>query len=193
MGGATIVQDPSEALYPGMPATALAHVVVDAVVTSELVADTIVAMVRGEEPPPSARHSQPDLDPSADDLGITVCPECGGILSERPEAGMAVWECRVGHRYSPESLADHQADSVEAALWAAIRALEDRGRLLERMADQFDSRAQARSATSFRRRAASARDEAGTVRQALAQSAEITLRKVAAADAEQIAGNGGGT
>jgi two-component system CheB/CheR fusion protein len=38
------------------------------------------------------------------------------------------WECRVGHRYSPESLADAQAGDVEAALWAGIRALEDRVR-----------------------------------------------------------------
>lgn len=190
-GGAAIVQDPTEALYAGMPATALAHVAVDAVVPSELVAKTIVAMVRGEDPPPAARHTQPERDPSAGDPGVTVCPECGGVLSERPEAGIAVWECRVGHRYSPESLVDAQADGVEAALWTAVRALEDRSRLLERMADQVESQGQMRTARSFRRRASSARDEADAVRHALAQSAEITLRKVADADTERVAGNGG--
>ncbi len=190
-GGATIVQDPTEALYAGMPAAALAHVAVDAVVQSELVPDTIAAMVKGEEPPPGARRSEPDRDPSADDPGITVCPECGGVLSERSEGGMAVWRCRVGHRYSPESLADAQAYSVEAALWAAIRALEDRGRLLERMAEQFESNGQWRSARSFRRRASSARAEARMVRQALAQSAETSLRRVTDHDAERIASTGG--
>jgi two-component system chemotaxis response regulator CheB len=150
-------------------------VAVDAVVPSELVAQTIVAMVRGEDPPPSAKQSRPEVDPASGDPVTSVCPECGGVLSERSEAGVMVWECRVGHRYSPESLADAQADSVEAALWAAIRVLEDRSRLLERMADQFDRSGQKRSARSFRRRAASARDQAQIVRGALEDAALSTL------------------
>jgi two-component system, chemotaxis family, protein-glutamate methylesterase/glutaminase len=47
-GGITVVQDPTEARYAGMPKTALAQVAVDAVVPSERIASTIVAMVRGE-------------------------------------------------------------------------------------------------------------------------------------------------
>jgi two-component system chemotaxis response regulator CheB len=47
-GGAAIVQDPDEALYPGMPSSALARVPVDAVARSERIASTIVAMVNGE-------------------------------------------------------------------------------------------------------------------------------------------------
>lgn len=53
-GGATIVQDPKEAMYSGMPASAIANVAVDAIVPSELVASTIAAMVKGEAPPPAA-------------------------------------------------------------------------------------------------------------------------------------------
>ena len=190
-GGATIVQDPTEALYAGMPEAALAHVAVDAVVPADLVADTIAAMVRGEDPPPGARQSQPDLGPSRGAPEATVCPECGGVLSEKSEAGIAGWECRVGHRYSLESLADAQADSVEAALWAAIRALEDRGRLLERMAHQFESSGQQRAARSFRQRASSGREDARMVRQGLAQSTEFGLRGVADRDRERVASNGG--
>ena len=44
-GGATIVQDPKEAMYPGMPTSAIANVAVDAIVPSQLVASTIAAMV----------------------------------------------------------------------------------------------------------------------------------------------------
>lgn len=52
-GGATIVQDPNEAMYAGMPASAIAAVTVDAIVPSELVASTIAAMVKGEDSPPT--------------------------------------------------------------------------------------------------------------------------------------------
>jgi two-component system chemotaxis response regulator CheB len=181
-GGATIVQDPAEALYAGMPSTALAHVAADAVVPSELVAETIVAMVKGEDPPTGARHSEPDLEapasnPPPSERGTTICPECGGVLTERHEAGTKVWQCRVGHRYSPESLMDAQAIDVESALWAAVRALEDRSRLLEQMADQFEPRGQTRSARSFRRKANAARDQARAVREALVRAADLTLAK----------------
>lgn len=52
-GGATVVQDPEEAMYPGMPANAIANVSVDAVVPTRLIAQTVLAMVRGEDPPPT--------------------------------------------------------------------------------------------------------------------------------------------
>jgi two-component system, chemotaxis family, protein-glutamate methylesterase/glutaminase len=176
-GGATIVQDPAEALYAGMPSSALAHVAVDAVVPSGQVAETIVAMVQGDDPPPAAEPRQRQLDPAADHPDASVCPECGGVLTERSEAGITVWECRVGHRYSPEGLVDAQGVDVEAVLRAAIRALEDRARLLERLADQFEPRGQTRSARSFRAKAVAARVQASGVREALANATDASLSR----------------
>jgi two-component system chemotaxis response regulator CheB len=187
-GGGAIVQDPDEALYGGMPASALASVPVDAVVPSELIAQTVAAMVKGEQLPAGADPHDPVEDPPDDEQVVTICPECGGVLSERFEAGMTQWECRVGHRYSPTSLVDAQGDDVEAALWAAIRALEDRRILLERMANQLDAREQPRSARSFRRRAREAQEQADLVRRALARAAETTLRVVDEAEHEAVAG-----
>ncbi len=126
-------------------------------------------------------------DPSSGESGTTICPECGGVLTERLQNGAPLWECRVGHRYSPESLVDGQADDVEAALWAAIRALEDRSRLLERMADQFEVRGQERTVRSLRRQASSAHEQALLVRDAHAGAAQNALRKVAAAQSDELA------
>jgi two-component system chemotaxis response regulator CheB len=67
-GGAAVVQSPEDAEYPGMPASALAHVSVDAVVASELIGETIAAIVKGEELPaaatPNSRRSLPSTSRS---------------------------------------------------------------------------------------------------------------------------------
>lgn len=191
-GGATVVQDPAEAMYGGMPSSALAQVTVDAVAPSSLVASTLVAIVNGAALPPG-------VDPGPDvgerearaALLTTICPECGGVLSERTESGVTQWRCRVGHRYTAQSLIDAQAGDVEAALWAAVRALEDRRILLERMARQLEAVGQSRSARSFRRRASDAHAHAGSVRAALAQAAATSLRTLDDAEAAGIAASGG--
>jgi two-component system chemotaxis response regulator CheB len=176
-GGAAIVQDPEEALYGGMPASAIASVDVDAIVPSQLVARTVAAMVSGEQLPPGADPRDVVDDPPDGEGVATICPECGGVLHERFEAGVMRWECRVGHRYSQNSLIDAQGKAVEAALWAAIRALEDRRILLDRMADQLVARAQADAAKSLRRRVNDAHEQADLVRDALARAAATTLRE----------------
>jgi len=176
-GGLAVVQDPEEALYGGMPRNAIAHVPVDAVVPSGQIANTIVHMVNGDW---AQRAAEPD--PAGDDQDgdpvITTCPECGGVLSERPQTGLTQWQCKVGHRYSPESLADAQAEGVEATIWAAVRALEDRQQLLERIARQSEGRGHSAAARVFRQRAEQAREQAVAVRRALEQSLGSTLRPV---------------
>jgi two-component system chemotaxis response regulator CheB len=58
-GGIAIVQDPAEAMYPGMPASALAHVQVDAVVPSDRIAETIVRVVNGDLHPVGSPSGYP--------------------------------------------------------------------------------------------------------------------------------------
>jgi len=189
-GGLAIVQDPADAMYPGMPTSALDHVAVDVVVPSGEIGGAIAAMVNGTDLPPGT-DPQPPPPPASDPEHATViCPECGGVLSERTEVGMVQWECRVGHRYSPETLIDAQAEGVEAALWSAVRALSDRSRLLRRMADRAELRDEARSARSFRRRAALADDQADLVQRALTQAAASTLRRVVDDDGEFVGDEG---
>jgi two-component system chemotaxis response regulator CheB len=129
---------------------------------------------------------QPRIDPDPNREGqpvISTCPECGGVLSEHHEAGVTQWRCRVGHRYSPESLADAQAEGVEAALWGAVRALEDREMLLRRMAGQLEAKGSPRSAASFRSRAREARAQSEAVRATLGETAAATLQRVSDSEA----------
>jgi two-component system, chemotaxis family, protein-glutamate methylesterase/glutaminase len=171
-GGATIVQDPQDALYPGMPASAVANVAVDAVVPSTEIAAVIAAMVTTIDPPFA---DEPDASSQPDDRFTSICPDCGGVLTEEREAGVPVWRCRVGHRYSPVHLVQAQASNIESALWAAIRALRDRAALLERLAMQTESHGNAVSARNFRAKAKAAEGQADLIRTVLAQASTTTL------------------
>src|SRR5213079_2193213 len=67
-----------------------------------------------------------DLARAGDLTGLT-CPDCGGALWEHLSSdGYVRFKCHVGHAYSPESL--------EMALWSALRTLQERGDLFRRLA-----------------------------------------------------------
>lgn len=186
-GGAAVVQSPDDATYPAMPSSALALVAVDAVAPADRIGATIAAIVNGEQLPEGTGPSAPPADPEVGDRLTGVCPECGGVLTELAEDGVARWECHVGHRYSPASFADAQAQNVEAALWTATRALRDRGALLRRLAEQTEGRGQSRSAQSFRRQSEDAYRQAELILDTLRQAAASTLREVSELEADEAA------
>ena len=139
-GGVTIVQDPSDALYPSMPESALAHGAADhCVPVSEmpaLVCDLVDAQIEPMRPPddPPDHEDRSDGDPRAGILSPIKCPECGGALWEHEDGGVLRFKCQVGHAFTRESLATAQGEAVEAALWSALRSLEERADLLKRLA-----------------------------------------------------------
>jgi two-component system, chemotaxis family, protein-glutamate methylesterase/glutaminase len=138
-GGAAIVQDPEEAMYGDMPANAIANVAVDAIVKSDLLASTIVAMVNGQDPPAGTPPEASDPLPHK----AEVDPTGGGRNPTRGEPD------RVENKpngYSPDPLIDAQADSVESALWAAVRALDDRTILRRVESDEEDGVGEERAA-----------------------------------------------
>jgi two-component system chemotaxis response regulator CheB len=193
-GGCAIVQDPEDALYAGMPASALAHVHVDAVARSDEIARVIVRMVSEESWVGGQAGANPGPGPMPGERVTSVFQECGGVLSERHDAAMTQWRCRVGHRYSPESFADAQAEGVEPTLWAAVRARQDRHALLERMASQLEQRDLRRSARALAAsdrpvcgnraperpscRAREAEEQAEAVKVMLGRAAQTTLRRI---------------
>jgi two-component system chemotaxis response regulator CheB len=173
-GGTAIVQDPAEALYDAMPLSALAHVDVDAVLPVTEMGQWIIELKQddgvldGQE---DAVHIEPainvgQLTGSGEGTRYT-CPDCGGVLFERHEAALERFECSVGHVFSIESLSSAQAAALENALWAAVRALDDRAALLERMASRSRGAGHPRSAATFERQAQDALARAGTIRDAI--------------------------
>jgi two-component system chemotaxis response regulator CheB len=168
-GGLVLVQDPRDALHPGMPTSAIAHVDVDQVLRCEDLARAITDAAWGGRPPETPMRRPPMVP--GNELQI-VCPECGGVLTETTEAGVPRWECHVGHLYSPNSLNTAQSFEVERALWTALRMLRDRAALLRRLADQAQAREHSRTEDRFRTRAAETEEQADALMSVLRESSE---------------------
>ncbi|MCW2991547.1 MAG: CheB methylesterase [Solirubrobacterales bacterium] len=167
-GGIAVVQDPEDAQHDSMPLSAIENVAVDAILPAREIGPALARFLSDSTLPAHGNGVPPPAESEVDNPLITVCPDCGGVLSERREHGLTVFTCHVGHAYSPHSLIDLQRSAVESALWTAVRALEDRQALLARLAEQSESRGQPHSARSFARQAQASTDQADRVREAIA-------------------------
>lgn len=150
-GGVTIVQDPDEALFSGMPQSALRTTAIDFCLSAADIPTHLVELASHSfehvpmQPSESERfdvtthaadepegESSPKLPNAASGL---TCPECHGSLWEVGESGSYRFECRIGHTYSVDALLAEQGETVEAALWAAVNSLQERAATFRRLAD----------------------------------------------------------
>jgi two-component system, chemotaxis family, protein-glutamate methylesterase/glutaminase len=183
-GGRALVQAPSDALYPMMPQSAIESAEPDLVAPVDELADVISRLANEPVPSGMGPSDDPLLDdeefieidrgasdnPQAGSPSGFVCPDCGGALWEsEDDLGLLRFRCRTGHGYSVDTLAAGQDDTVETALWAALRALEERGAMARRMAARFRSRGSKTSAARFERQADAAVQQALVIRSSLQQ------------------------
>jgi two-component system chemotaxis response regulator CheB len=184
-GGIAIVQDPNDALFPGMPSNALAATAVDYCLRLAEIGPTLARIVTepagGEEA--DVAHTSDDLEfetriAQADEDAIEDegrpgrpsqfgCPECGGVLWELEDNQIMRFRCRVGHAYSAESLLADQTDGLEVALWSALRALEEKASLTRRLAERARGQSQHAAARRFSEQMLAADQHASTIRSVL--------------------------
>jgi two-component system chemotaxis response regulator CheB len=100
------------------------------------------------------------------------CPECDGVLWELQDKDLIRFRCRVGHAYSAETLLDAQKVGLEAALWSALNALEEKAVLARRLAERATARGHAITARQFENQFTDALQRAELIRQALGQVTE---------------------
>jgi two-component system, chemotaxis family, protein-glutamate methylesterase/glutaminase len=181
-GGEALVQSPEDALYPTMPQAAMAVVPGAFVASAEDLAGRIVELTSVPSGGPPAAVG---LDPADEvvrylevERGATeapqigepsgfTCPDCHGGLWESDEGGVRIYRCRTGHEYSEESLAALQSEHVERALWAGLRALEEKAAMLRRMSVRLDVRGGRLSAARLAHKAESAVEQAVVLRNLL--------------------------
>jgi two-component system chemotaxis response regulator CheB len=166
LGGVAVVQDPEDALYPSMPRSALQRVPVDHVLPAEEIAPLLTRLARNGggatggsstmpaedlkvRDPAEAGTADIETGPLPGPPTALTCPDCGGALWELIRGDLARYRCHVGHAYSIDSLVDAQADTVEKALWTALRALEEKAELSRRLAERVGKRGLERLALRY--------------------------------------------
>lgn len=115
-----------------------------------------------------------------------TCPECGGVIWEVEHDGATRYECRIGHTYSTESFIAEQDISSENALWLAVRTLEERESLSQRIAVRHRRMGHEALAQRFDERAKEARAGADSIRDLLHKQ-ESHITKLASETASQQA------
>jgi two-component system chemotaxis response regulator CheB len=149
LGGAAIVQDPADALFPSMPQSAIKHVAVDHIVASGQLAPLLSALVKAPVDE-AARITVPSSlevevkiarEDNALESGVTdigefspfACPECHGVLLRLKDASLARFRCHTGHAYTADSLIAAVNEGIEESLWSTMRALQEGVLLLEHL------------------------------------------------------------
>lgn len=198
-GGRCLVQDPDAAEFPAMPRAALLAVP-DALRAPLDDLSGLVVRAVTEPPGPevpvdedqlaldraeleSARSGTPVL-PSGEPLGSPStfsCPDCHGVLNLVPDDRVLRFRCRTGHAWTSQSLASQQEEQVEEALWIALRVLEERADLSNRLAEQAHAQERSFSAAMFRRRAEEA-DRSVRALRAVLESELTSVERSEAAD-----------
>ena len=148
-GGLAIVQDPQDAVIPGMPQSAIQSVDVDYVVPAAEIGSLITRLAaaaadtKGRLDMPRSKEPEPQLPSEETEVGEMnqlfgapsglTCPDCGGALWEIQDDRVLRYQCHVGHQYAPENLEAGQRDAIDSALWSAVRVLEEHADLKTRM------------------------------------------------------------
>lgn len=181
-GGIAIVQDPAEALFPSMPASALRHVAIDHTLPLAAI-PPILARVAREAPSPAVTDAADDLvveerwmkgrpmerermNTAGTPTSLT-CPECHGPLWEINDSAVLRYRCRTGHGFTAESMLAEQSKALEAALWMALNTLEESALVSERLAADATGRHHGLVAARFSDKAQDSRQRAETIRRVI--------------------------
>jgi two-component system, chemotaxis family, protein-glutamate methylesterase/glutaminase len=178
-GGTAIVQDPREALFPQMPRNAIdsahpQHVARVSEIARLISNHTGRPVDGGEVVHRMSAAMIPDGDKAvvgAHDVAGTptgiACPECHGVIWATDDQEAPEFRCRIGHAYSGESFLQAHSDSVEAALWAGVRALQEQASLSKHLAGRAQRRGDPLSAARLQERGKAADENATAIEGAL--------------------------
>jgi two-component system chemotaxis response regulator CheB len=183
-GGITVVQNPSDALAQDMPLGALRASDVDYRAPVSDIAGLLVQLAKEEAGPPVSvpedirseieialgRRSDTEILLKFADPAPLSCPGCGGVLSQIKRGPPLRFRCQVGHAYTAEVLEAEKEGAVDEAVRVALRIVEERAVLTQKMAEDARRSGREAAAVSYEERANESRDYAEILRRAFAET-----------------------
>ncbi len=166
-GGISVVQSPEDALVAAMPRAAIDNDHVDYSVPVAAMPELLAKLVQNYK-----RKSRRVMKgaPKQERVSAFTCPECHGSLWEVDKYGFLQFRCRVGHKFSRDSMMDAQSQSLERALWAALRSLEEHAELSRRLAERAKAAGHTKAASRFQERLKASQENARVIREMLTES-----------------------
>ena len=132
-GGLTLVQEPSDALFPEMPRTAAAIIDVDQIVPSRRLAPLLTQLASEPAAAPARKAEASEDMQELEKPSALTCPDCGGALREMNGTSLKMYRCHTGHAFAADELLVQQLDEVERAVFIAVRVLNEHAELCGRM------------------------------------------------------------
>jgi two-component system chemotaxis response regulator CheB len=195
-GGITVVQDPEDAAFPEMPATALHRSKPDYVVGLRSMGSLLERLLNQPQgaavSAPAAIRSEVEIARNGyagmsvservdlmDRLGrrsVLACPDCHGVMWEIEEDALVRYRCHVGHAYGADLMSLALDESLARALASALRALDERISLFERMRRQAGDAGQERLARSWALKAGELEQQAAVIREAIIRAEATAAR-----------------
>lgn len=148
-GGTSIVQEPTEAVFDGMPRSALSFTQVDHVLRAAEIGPLLGKIVAESIGRESGKESLPEYTDQGDvgEVGgpgiknvapyppsTLTCPACGGAVWQIQEQSLTLFKCHTGHSYTAELMLEEQSEAVDAAAWSLLRSIAENIELRKQLA-----------------------------------------------------------
>ncbi|SDN27695.1 two-component system, chemotaxis family, response regulator CheB [Janthinobacterium sp. OK676] len=185
-GGRALVQEPQDAVAPSMPQSAIDHAEVDWRLPSAEIGPALLALASGTPAAASGAQSLPppplwvavenrfargvgdmeQLEKIATPSTFT-CPECQGTLWELHGREPQRFRCHTGHSFTARMLGELQHEKAEDAIWAAVRALQEKEKLYLSLAAKAQAWLHPGTASEYAAKARQAGEQADVLKRAL--------------------------
>ena len=188
MGGITIAQDPGEAAFDSMPASALSQVEIDHCLSVYQIGPLLMKIASQPQSKPAGDYAEDRsrmaievsvaMDGDAFKKGIMncgeltpfTCPECNGVLVKLKEGKIDRFRCHTGHAYSSSALLSGVMEKIDESYWGAMRSLEEAAMLLDETSKSLTDAGQADAAAIFLEQARDAAEQARMLRKTVLSS-----------------------
>ena len=205
--GLTVVQDPADAMFQEMPATALGRVKPDHVVPLSAMPALLEKLVK--EPAAQAKPvpwnvkyeveiakgramTMEDMDRMGR-RSVLTCPDCGGTMWEVEDANLVRYRYHVGHPYTSELMGIALDETLRRTLATALRTLDERVALARKLSTDARQRGHAQLAGSWATEAEEFEQQANSIRASIKGIDEMVARmeadaEIAPSEAERMTG-----